>query len=106
VKDCIKLANVGHIFILEPTLDHSIVRRSRKVNKRVANSTTTTAGKTIVLTDPKDITSSVAALFSNVKERIDCCADDNAPISHFMLKPVRDGYIHLKNRGIKVRFIT
>ena len=106
MKDCIKLANFGHIFILEPTLDHSIVRRSRKVNKRVANSTTTTAGKTIVLTDPKDITSSVAALFSNVKERIDCCADDNAPISHIMLEPVRDGYIHLKNRGIKVRFIT
>jgi two-component system, OmpR family, sensor histidine kinase VicK len=81
------------------------VRRSRKVNKRVANSTTT-AGKTIVLTDPRDIMSSAASLFSNVQERIDCCADDNAPISHFMLKPVRDGYIQLKNRGIKVRFIT
>jgi two-component system, OmpR family, sensor histidine kinase VicK len=75
------------------------------VNKRVANSTTT-AGKTIVLTDPRDIMSSTASLFSNVQERIDCCADDNAPISHFMLKPVRDGYIQLKNRGIKVRFIT
>ena len=65
-----------------------------------------TTGKTIVLTDPKDIMSSAAALFSNVRERIDCCADSNAPISHFMLKPVQDGYIHLKNRGIKVRFIT
>jgi len=50
--------------------------------------------------------SNAAALFSNVKERIDCCADSNAPYSHIMLKPVQDGYIQLKNRGIKVRFIT
>jgi sugar-specific transcriptional regulator TrmB len=50
--------------------------------------------------------SNAAALFPGVKERIDCCADSNAPYSHFMLKPVRDGYIQLKNRGIKVRFIT
>ena len=49
---------------------------------------------------------SAATLLPDVKERIDCCADDNAPISHFMLKPVRDGYIQLKNRGVKVRFIT
>lgn len=83
-----------------------MVRRSRKVNNRVANSTTTTTSKTIVLTDPKDIMSSVAALFSNVKERIDCSADSNAPYSHVMLKPVWAGYIQLKNRGIKVRFIT
>jgi two-component system, OmpR family, sensor histidine kinase VicK len=66
----------------------------------------TTAGKTLVITDPEDIMSSATSLFSNVKERIDCCADDNAPISHSMLKPVRDGFIQLKNRGIKVRFIT
>ncbi|HJU96173.1 MAG TPA: histidine kinase dimerization/phospho-acceptor domain-containing protein, partial [Nitrososphaera sp.] len=79
------------------------MRRSRKVNKRQASKTT---GKTIVLTDPKDIRSSVAALFSNVKERIDCSADSNAPYSHVILKPVWDGYIQLKNRGIKVRFIT
>jgi sugar-specific transcriptional regulator TrmB len=50
--------------------------------------------------------SSAATLFPDVKERIDRCADDNAPISHIMLEPVRDGYIQLKNRGIKVRFIT
>nr|MDQ5876927.1 hypothetical protein [Thermoproteota archaeon] len=79
------------------------MRRSQKVNKRKASPTTS---KTIVLTDPKDIRSSVAALFSNVKERIDCSADSNAPYSHVMLKPVWDGYIQLKNRGIKVRFIT
>jgi two-component system, OmpR family, sensor histidine kinase VicK len=65
-----------------------------------------TIDKTIVLTDPSDIIRRAAALFSNVKERIDCCADSNAPYSHFMLKPVRDGYVQLKNRGIKVRFIT
>ena len=78
------------------------MRRHQKRNKRIVSTT----GKTIVLTDPKDIMSSAATLFPDVKERIDCCADDNAPISHFMLKPVRDGYIQLKNRGIKVRFIT
>jgi signal transduction histidine kinase len=49
---------------------------------------------------------SATALFSNVKERVDCSADSNAPYSHFILKPVRDGYIQLRKRGIKVRFIT
>jgi signal transduction histidine kinase len=49
---------------------------------------------------------SATALFSNVKERIDCSADSNAPYSHFILKPVRDGYIQLRKRGIRVRFIT
>jgi two-component system sensor histidine kinase VicK len=81
------------------------VRRLQKRNKRVTNNTTTT-GKTIVLTDPNHIMRSATALLSNVKERVDCSADSNAPYSHFILKPVRDGYIHLKNRGIKVRFIT
>ena len=81
------------------------MRRLPKRNKRVTNSTTTT-GKTIVLTDPNHIMRSATALLSNVKERVDCSADSNAPYSHFILKPVRDGYIHLKNRGIKVRFIT
>jgi two-component system, OmpR family, sensor histidine kinase VicK len=49
---------------------------------------------------------SATALFSNVKERIDCSADSNAPYSHFIIKPVRDGYIQLRKRGIRVRFIT
>jgi two-component system, OmpR family, sensor histidine kinase VicK len=78
------------------------VPRSRKLNKKV----TSTINKTIVLTDPNDITISVAALFSNVKERIDCSADSCASYSHFMLKPIRSGFIQLKDRGIKVRFIT
>jgi hypothetical protein len=33
-----------------------------------------------------------------VKERIECSADGNAPYSHFMLKPVGDGFIQLKNK--------
>jgi two-component system, OmpR family, sensor histidine kinase VicK len=80
------------------------VHRPQKRHKRAASNTT--AGKTIVLTDPHDIMRSATALFSNVKERIDCSADSNAPYSHFILKPVRDGYIQLRKRGIRVRFIT
>jgi hypothetical protein len=80
------------------------VHRPQKRHKRAASNTT--AGKTIVLSDPKDIMNSAATLFFNVKERIDCSADSNAPYSHFMIKPVRDGYIQLRRRGIKVRFIT
>ena len=80
------------------------MHRSQKRHKRAASNTT--AGKTIVLSDPKDIMNSAATLFFNVKERIDCSADSNAPYSHFMIKPVRDGYIQLRRRGIKVRFIT
>jgi two-component system sensor histidine kinase VicK len=80
------------------------VPRPQKRHKRAASNTT--AGKTIVLSDPKDIMNSAATLFFNVKERIDCSADSNAPYSHFMIRPVRDGYIQLRRRGIKVRFIT
>ena len=80
------------------------MHRPQKRHKRAASNTT--AGKTIVLSDPKDIMNSAATLFFNVKERIDCSADSNAPYSHFMIKPVRDGYIQLRRRGIKVRFIT
>jgi two-component system, OmpR family, sensor histidine kinase VicK len=80
------------------------VHRLQKRHKKAASNTT--AGKTIVLTDPNHIMRSATALLSNVKERLDCSADRNAPYSHFILKPVRDGYIQLRKRGIKVRFIT
>jgi histidine kinase/DNA gyrase B/HSP90-like ATPase/phospho-acceptor domain-containing protein len=67
---------------------------------------TITTEKTIVLTDPKDIISNVVNSFTNIKDRADVCADSNAPYSHFILEPIRDAFIKLKSRGVKVRFIT
>ena len=76
--------------------------RHSEQNKRIM----TTTGKTIVLTDPKEIIRSIVDRFSKINQRADVCADSNAPYSHFKLKPIQDAYIRLKNRGVKVRFIT
>ena len=69
------------IFYIRTKARIFLVRRLRKQNKRMENS----ANKTIVLTNPEDIMKNAAALFPRVKERIDCCADSNAPYSHFIL---------------------
>ncbi len=84
-------------------LDYSKMSEPREQNKRTM---TTAAEKTIVLTDPAEIINNVVNHFSHIKHIADICADSNAPYSHFMLKPVREAFIQLKNRGVRIRFIT
>ena len=64
------------------------------------------AGFIKVLYDPNEILESAIQLFSNVKRKIDICADYKAPSSHYHLKPVWNKLLELKGRGIKIRFIT
>ena len=61
---------------------------------------------TIVLYDPEDIMKSALQLFSQVKERIDVCADYKAPSSHYTIKPLWNAIEGLKFRGVRTRFIT
>jgi len=61
---------------------------------------------TIVLYDPENIMKSALQLFSQVKERIDVCADYKAPSSHHTIKPLWNAIEGLKFRGVRTRFIT
>jgi len=61
---------------------------------------------TIVPYDPEDIMKSALQLFSQVKERIDVCADYKAPSSHYTIKPLWNAIEGLKFRGVRTRFIT
>ena len=61
---------------------------------------------TIVLYDPENIMKSALQLFSQVKERIDVCADYKAPSSHYTIKPLWNAIEGLKFRGVRTRFIT
>ncbi|MGN6629223.1 MAG: hypothetical protein ACTHKJ_05020 [Candidatus Nitrosocosmicus sp.] len=61
---------------------------------------------TIVLYDSEDIMKSVLQLFSQVKERIDVCADYKAPSSHYTIKSLWNAIENLKFRGVRTRFIT
>jgi two-component system sensor histidine kinase VicK len=90
--------------MFKQSLEYFQMSRPSEQNKKRAMSTATE--KTIVLTDPKEIVSSVVDRFSKINQRADVCADSNAPPAHIMLKPIQEAYIQLKNRGVKVRFIT
>jgi signal transduction histidine kinase len=61
---------------------------------------------TIVLNDPEEIMKSALHLFSQVKERIDVCADYKAPSSHYTIKSLWNAIEGLKFRGVRTRFIT
>jgi two-component system sensor histidine kinase VicK len=61
---------------------------------------------TIVLYDSEDILKSALQLFSQVKERIDVCADYKAPSSHYTIKSIWNAIEGLKFRGVRTRFIT
>ncbi len=61
---------------------------------------------TRVLYNPEEILESAIHLFSSVKEKVYVCADYKAPSSHYNIKPIWNKLLELKDRGIKIRFIT
>jgi two-component system sensor histidine kinase VicK len=61
---------------------------------------------TTVLYDTEDIMKSALQLFSEVKERIDVCADYKAPSSHYTIKSIWNAIKDLKFNGVRTRFIT
>jgi hypothetical protein len=62
--------------------------------------------RTTVLYDPKDIVNSAIEMLCSVKDKIDICADHNAPSSHVELRPVWNAFSELRSKNVKVRFIT
>ena len=48
--------------------------------------------RTKVLYDSKDIVNSAIEMLSSVKEKIDVCADHNAPSSHVELRPIWNAF--------------
>ena len=62
--------------------------------------------RTTVLYDPKDIVNSAIEMLYSVKDKIDICADQNAPSSHVELRPVWNAFSELRSKNVKVRFIT
>jgi two-component system sensor histidine kinase VicK len=61
---------------------------------------------TTILYNPEEIMKSALQLFSQVKERIDVCADYKAPSSHYTIKAIWNAIGHLKAKGVRTRFIT
>ena len=62
--------------------------------------------RTTVLYDPKDIVNSAIEMLCSVKDKIDICADHNAPSSHVELRSVWNAFSELRSKNVKVRFIT
>jgi two-component system sensor histidine kinase VicK len=62
--------------------------------------------RTQVLRNPKDMINTTVEDFSRLKERIDICCDHKGVSVTLDAKPIWEGYRALKNRGIKLRWIT
>ena len=44
--------------------------------------------------------------FSHLKKSIDTCCDENGVVATIKTKPIWEGYAALKNKGIKMRWIS
>ncbi|MGN6559828.1 MAG: hypothetical protein ACTHJ2_04810, partial [Candidatus Nitrosocosmicus sp.] len=61
--------------------------------------------RTELLYDSDNITKRTINDFRNIRQQLDNCTDSTGP-SVFFNTPIRNEFINLKNRGIKLRFIT
>ncbi len=61
--------------------------------------------RTEILSDSDNITKRTINDFHNIQQQFDNCTDSTGP-SVFFNTPIRNEFINLKNRGIKLRFIT
>jgi signal transduction histidine kinase len=62
--------------------------------------------KTEIIYGLENIVNRIFQTMSLIKERVDNCGDSNLPGIFASTTPVMDAYMALKNRGIKLRFIT
>jgi two-component system, OmpR family, sensor histidine kinase VicK len=62
--------------------------------------------RTEVLRNPQDMINATVENFSHLKETIDTCCDSNGVIATVNIKPIWEGYVALKNRGIRMRWIS
>jgi two-component system, OmpR family, sensor histidine kinase VicK len=61
--------------------------------------------RTAILSDSDNITKRTINDFRNIQQQFDNCTDSTGP-SVFFNTLIRNEFINLKNRGIKLRFIT
>lgn len=64
------------------------------------------AERTEVLYGVENIISKTLHSFSVVKERLDVCGDHNLAATDVSVEPVRNAFITMKNKGIKIRAVT
>ena len=57
--------------------------------------------RTEVLRNPEDMINSAVENFSRLKKSIDTCCNENGVIATIKTKPIWEGYVALKNKGIK-----
>jgi sugar-specific transcriptional regulator TrmB len=62
--------------------------------------------KTIVLYEPEEMVNSALEFYSRIKYNVDVCGDYLAPKLYMEFRPLWDAYLEVKNRGVKIRFIT
>jgi len=62
--------------------------------------------KAEVITDPQVMLRSGIELFSQVEFSLDICGDEKAPPMYFELKPLWLAFTQVKDRGVKIRFVT
>ncbi len=62
------------------------------------------AGKTIVLTNEKEIVKAIVEFQKNTRKIWYACVDSTLP--SFSVGRVKEGYVAAKKRGVKIRYIT
>lgn len=62
--------------------------------------------RTEVLRNPEDMIYATVENFSSLKKSIDTCCDENGVVVTIKTKPIWEGYAALKNKGIKMRWIS
>jgi two-component system, OmpR family, sensor histidine kinase VicK len=62
--------------------------------------------KTEVICGSENIINRALEGLSKAKKRFDNCSDDSSPSAYVSTKPMWQGLLDLKNRGVKIRFIT
>lgn len=62
------------------------------------------AGKTIVLTNEKEIVKAILEFQKNTRQVWYACVDSTLP--SFSVGRVKEGYVAAKKRGVKIRYIT
>jgi two-component system sensor histidine kinase VicK len=59
-----------------------------------------------VLRNPEDMINATVENFSRLKKSIDTCCDENGVVVTIKTKPIWEGYVALKSKGIKLRWIS
>jgi two-component system, OmpR family, sensor histidine kinase VicK len=62
--------------------------------------------RTEILRNPEDMISATVEIFSKLKKSTDICTYSKGVYLTINTKPIWEGYVKLKDRGVKLRWIT